>query len=41
MSKKVIRGGTIVTAVDTVLADVLIDGESIAGVGTSTASTPR
>ena len=25
MSKKIIRGGTIVTAVDTVLADVLID----------------
>ena len=33
MSKKIIRGGTIVTAVDTVLADVLIDGETIAGVG--------
>jgi dihydropyrimidinase len=33
MSKKIIRGGTIVTAVDTVLADVLIDGEQIAGVG--------
>jgi dihydroorotase-like cyclic amidohydrolase len=33
MSKTIIRGGTIVTAVDTVLADVLIDGEKIAGVG--------
>ena len=33
MSKKIIRGGTIVTAVDTVAADVLIDGEKIAGVG--------
>ena len=31
--KKVIRGGTIVTATDTVQADVLIDGESIAAVG--------
>ena len=29
--KKIIRGGTIVTAVDTVQADVLIDGETIAG----------
>ena len=33
MSKKIIRGGTIVTAVDTTTADVLIDGEKIAGVG--------
>ena len=33
MAKKIIRGGTIVTAVDTVRADVLIDGESIAGIG--------
>ena len=33
MSKKIIRGGTIVTAVDTVVADVLIDGETIAGIG--------
>ena len=33
MPKKIIRGGTIVTAVDTVVADVLIDGEKIAGVG--------
>ena len=30
---KIIRGGTVVTAVDIVLADVLIDGETIAGVG--------
>ena len=33
MSKKIIRGGTVVTAVDTVVADVLVDGEKIAGVG--------
>ena len=33
MSKKIIRGGTIVTAVDTVQADVLIYGEKIAGTG--------
>ncbi len=33
MSKKIIRGGTIVTAVDTIRADVLIDGETIAGIG--------
>ena len=32
--KKVIRGGTIVTATDTVQADVLIDGESVAAIGT-------
>ena len=31
--RKVIRGGTIVTASDTVQADVLIDGEVIAAVG--------
>ena len=31
--KKIIRGGTVVTAVDTVVADVLIDGEKVAGVG--------
>jgi len=31
--KKVIRGGTVVTASDTIQADVLIDGETIAGVG--------
>jgi dihydropyrimidinase len=33
MGKKVIRGGTVVTASDTVQADVLIDGESIVAVG--------
>ena len=31
--KKVIRGGTIVTATDTVQADVLIDGETVAAIG--------
>ncbi|MCX6410758.1 MAG: dihydropyrimidinase [Actinobacteria bacterium] len=31
---KVIRGGTVVTATDTTKADVLIDGETIAAVGT-------
>ncbi len=31
---KVIRGGTVVTAADATLADVLIDGETIAEVGT-------
>jgi len=31
--KKIIRGGTVVTAVDTVVADVLVDGEKVAGVG--------
>ncbi len=31
--KKVIRGGTVVTATDTTRADVLIDGETIAAVG--------
>ena len=31
---KVIRGGTVVTAADATLADVLIDGETIAAVGT-------
>ena len=41
MSKKIIRGGTVVTAVDTVVADVLVDGEKIAGVGDSPAWTPR
>src|SRR6476646_1496681 len=30
---KVIRGGTVVTAADATLADVLIDGETIAAVG--------
>jgi len=39
--KKIIRGGTVVTAVDTVVADVLVDGEKVAGVGISQASTPR
>ncbi len=34
MSRKIVRGGTVVTAVDTVRADVLIDGETIVGVGT-------
>ena len=38
---KVIRGGTVVTAADATLADVLIDGETIAEVGTSATSTPR
>jgi dihydropyrimidinase len=33
VSRKIIRGGTVVTAVDTVVADVLIEGEKIAGVG--------
>ncbi len=32
--RKVIRGGTVVTAIDTIKADVLIDGETIAAVGT-------
>ena len=31
--RKIIRGGTVVTAADAVRADVLIDGERIAGVG--------
>jgi dihydropyrimidinase len=31
--RKVIRGGTVVTAADAVLADVLIDGERVAAVG--------
>ncbi len=31
--RKIIRGGTIVTATDTVQADVLIDGEQIAAIG--------
>lgn len=31
--KKVIRGGTVVTATDTTRADILIDGETIAAVG--------
>src|SRR5689334_208989 len=33
MGKKLIRGGTVVTATDTVQADVLIDGETIVAVG--------
>jgi dihydropyrimidinase len=31
--KKVIQGGTVVTATDTIAADILIDGETIVGVG--------
>ena len=31
--RKVIRGGTVVTAADAVLADVLIDGEKVVAVG--------
>jgi dihydropyrimidinase len=32
--RKIIRGGTVVNAAETSVADVLIDGETIAGVGT-------
>ena len=32
--RKIIRGGTVVTAADTAVADVLVDGEEIAAVGT-------
>ena len=32
--RKMIRGGTVVNASETVRADVLIDGESVAGLGT-------
>lgn len=33
MSRKIVRGGTLVTAADTAKGDVLIDGERIAGLG--------
>jgi dihydropyrimidinase len=33
MSRRLVRGGTVVTAADAVLADVLIDGEEIVAVG--------
>src|SRR6185503_4357827 len=31
--KKLVRGGTVVTATDTFLADVVVEGEKIAGIG--------
>jgi dihydropyrimidinase len=38
--KTLIRGGTVVTATETVAADVLIDGEKVAAIGTGMAVEP-
>src|ERR671919_1242060 len=40
MTKTLIQGGTVVTATETVRADVLIDGEKVAAVGTRMAVEP-
>ncbi|MEZ5263853.1 MAG: hypothetical protein R2755_19240 [Acidimicrobiales bacterium] len=39
--KTVVRGGTVVSAVDTVAADVLVDGERIVALAAPTATWPH